>query len=322
MPILSRYVASSSATSGAGGLETTTTSSTESSWSSRQTASRVASPPTSADRSRPPTPRACVTPTPAWSSRVSSCWQPVPDAATRATGPGRQALAKPSPSPPTTAVPQSGPITRRPRSAAIRLSATSWSTGTLSLKSITSRPASRASTASTRALAPGTDTSVKASGVRRRAAPVVRGGAISPVPVAADRVVRAAATAARAASSEPSAASSASRTATTMSLDVASAGTVEAHLRQHGDVQLGRHRDLGGGDARRLRDLAAHLQQRDGVGVRPRPQLDVRCSCGHRLDAEREAGSFEQPAARRRADRRQRGLLGRTSPGQPRRELG
>ena len=188
-------------------------------------ASRVDSPATSADRSRPPTPRAWVTPTPAWSSRASSCWHPVPDAATRATGPGRQALAKPSPSPPTTAVPQSGPITRSPRSAAIRLSVTSWSTGTLSLKSITSRPASRASTASTRALAPGTDTRVKASGARRRAEPVVRGGATSPVPVAADLVVRAAATAARAASSASAGASSASRTATTMSLVVASAGT-------------------------------------------------------------------------------------------------
>ena len=50
---------------------------------------------------------------------------------------------------------------------------------------------------------------------------------------------------------------------------------VEAHLGQHGDVELGRHRDLRGGDTRRLRDLAAHLEERDGVGVRPRAQLDV-----------------------------------------------
>ena len=38
------------------------------------------------------------TPTPAWSSSASSCWQPVPDAATMPTGPGEMALAKPRPS--------------------------------------------------------------------------------------------------------------------------------------------------------------------------------------------------------------------------------
>ena len=109
-------------------------------------------------------PRAEVTPTPAWSRSASSCWQPVPDAATMPTGPGCTTLAKPSPSPPTTAVPQSGPITSSPRSAATRLRATSCSTGTLSLKTITSAPASRASIASTVALAPGTETRTSAAG--------------------------------------------------------------------------------------------------------------------------------------------------------------
>ena len=46
----------------------------------------------------------------------SGCWAPVPDAATMPTGPGRTTLAKPSPTPPTTAVPQSGPMTSSPRS--------------------------------------------------------------------------------------------------------------------------------------------------------------------------------------------------------------
>ena len=101
----------SASTSGAGGLETSTTSSTPASASSRRSASRVASPPTSADRSRPPTPSAWVTPTPTWSSSASTCWQPVPEAATRPTGPGWTTLAKPRPRPPTTAVPQSGPVT-------------------------------------------------------------------------------------------------------------------------------------------------------------------------------------------------------------------
>ena len=56
---------------------------------------RVASPPISADRSRPPTPYAAATPTPAWSSSASTCWAPVPDAATMPTGPGATTLANP-----------------------------------------------------------------------------------------------------------------------------------------------------------------------------------------------------------------------------------
>ena len=82
-------------------------------------------PATSADRSRPPTPRQWEIPTPAPSSSAISCWAPVPDAATRPTGPGRTTLAKPSPTPPTTAVPQSGPITSTPAASARSLRATS-----------------------------------------------------------------------------------------------------------------------------------------------------------------------------------------------------
>ncbi len=82
-----------------------------SSAASRSRARSVERPPTAADRSRPPTPRQCETPTPAPSSRHIRCWAPVPEAATMPTGPGRTTLAKPRPTPPTTAVPQSGPIT-------------------------------------------------------------------------------------------------------------------------------------------------------------------------------------------------------------------
>ena len=45
-------------------------------------------PPTSADRSRPPTPMICDTPTPAPSSRIAASCAPVPAAATMPTGPG------------------------------------------------------------------------------------------------------------------------------------------------------------------------------------------------------------------------------------------
>ena len=102
---------------------------------------------------------------------ASSCWQPVPEAATRPIRPGRTALAKPSPTPSMTAVPQSGPITRAPREAAYVLSATSSATGTLSLKIITSWPASSASIASTVALAPGTETSTTRAGAPYAAGP-------------------------------------------------------------------------------------------------------------------------------------------------------
>ncbi len=146
------------------------------------------------------------------------------------TGPGLVALAKPSPTPPTTAVPQSGPITSRPRSVAVRLSATSWSSGTLSLKIITSWSASRASIASASALAPGTETSTRAPedgpDARRSAAPVVRGAASSEGPDSA-RAASASSTAASASSRVPSAAPSSSRIATTMSLGPAPSGSAK-----------------------------------------------------------------------------------------------
>ena len=139
------------------------------------------------------------------------------------TGPGATVLAKPRPRPPTTAVPQSGPITSRPRSAAVRLSASSCSSGTLSLKTITSRPASRASIASTSALAPGTETSAIPSLLPRRAVAVVRGGASSLGPVS--RRPAAARASSTPASARSRAAPSSSRRATTMALGSTSAGT-------------------------------------------------------------------------------------------------
>ena len=78
---------------------------------------------------------------------VTSC-VPVPDAPTTPIGPRRTTLAKPSGSPLTIAVPQSGPITIRPRSSASCLIASSWSTGTLSLNTITFMPSRSAFIAS------------------------------------------------------------------------------------------------------------------------------------------------------------------------------
>ena len=103
-----------------GGLDTTTIRSTSGSASSRRSASRVASPPTADDRSRPPTPSACDADPrrPAWSSRREQLLAAGAGRGDDADRPGRTALAKPSPTPPTTAVPQSGPSPAAPREAA------------------------------------------------------------------------------------------------------------------------------------------------------------------------------------------------------------
>lgn len=101
---------------------------------------------------------------------------PEPDAPTTPTAPRRTALAKPSGTPSRRAVPQSGPITSRPFSAASVLRRTSSSTLTPLLKTMTSRPASSARRASRAAKAPGTDTSARrASGSAARPSARVRG---------------------------------------------------------------------------------------------------------------------------------------------------
>ncbi len=181
-------------------------------------------PPTSADRSRPPTPRQCRTPTPAPSSKESRCCAPVPDAATIPTGPGRTTFEKPRPTPSTTAVPQSGPMTSRPASPAHVLSATSWSTLTLSLNTITSSPAARASAASMAATRPGVLTRARVASTLRAAVPTVgAGGTPSPSPL--DAPGRRARISSRAAVAVATASSVSVSIATTMSLGDASAGT-------------------------------------------------------------------------------------------------
>ena len=160
------------------------------------------SPPTSSERSRPPTPIACETPSPSRAIvQVVSC-RPVPDAAARPMRPRGTALAKPSGTPSTMAVPQSGPIMSRPRSSASRFSATSVSTGTLSLNSITCSPARSAFSASAPAYAPGTEISARFASGRVFSAEVsVRGGAAVVAPTAiAFRASSACSAAARAAS--------------------------------------------------------------------------------------------------------------------------
>ena len=92
---------------------------------------------------------------PQWSSRDITSWAPVPAAATTPTGPLRTALAKPRPTPASTAVPAPGPITSRPRLLARRFNSTSSASGTLSLNRSTCRPADRAECAAIAAYGPG-----------------------------------------------------------------------------------------------------------------------------------------------------------------------
>ena len=75
------------ATSGDGGFDTSTTTSVPGSRSRARMASRALRPPTAADRSRPPTPITCDTPSPHRSSRTITSWAPVPAAATTPTRP-------------------------------------------------------------------------------------------------------------------------------------------------------------------------------------------------------------------------------------------
>ena len=90
------------------------------------------------------------------------------------TEPGRTALAKPRATPPTTAVPQSGPMTRTSLAAAASFSRISSSTGTLSEKSITETPRWMASNASTVACWPGTEISARLASEDWIAPPRVR----------------------------------------------------------------------------------------------------------------------------------------------------
>ena len=179
-----------------------------------------------------------------------TCWAPVPEAATSPTEPARAALAKPSATPPTTAVPQSGPISSTSAAAAASLSAISSSTGTLSEKSITDSPAWTASRASTTALRPGTEMTARLASAAVAAEPMVRGGGASPKPPA---LAPAALRAARAASS-------ASCPAFTRGVVGAADGHEqvvgadllaerEAHAGEQAGVELGGHGDERGIDA-------------------------------------------------------------------------
>ena len=71
----------------------------------------------------------CDVPTPAAASSTAASCAPVPAAATIPTGPDGTTLQKPSPTPPSIAVPHPGPITSSPASRPRRLSATSSDDG-------------------------------------------------------------------------------------------------------------------------------------------------------------------------------------------------
>ena len=116
-----------------------------------------------------------------------SCCAPVPEAATIPTDPACTTLANPRATPLTTAVPQSGPITRTPRAPAASLRATSSSSATLSLKIITLRPAAIASIASVAACSPGTEINARFAAPAVMAPPRVTGSGGAPKPAPVDR---------------------------------------------------------------------------------------------------------------------------------------
>ena len=99
----------------------------------------------------------CDTPRPERASSVETSCNPVPDAETMPMSPRGTALAKAIGTPAISAVPQSGPISSRPRSMARSFNATSSATGTLSENTIACIPASSALRASAAANSPGTE---------------------------------------------------------------------------------------------------------------------------------------------------------------------
>ena len=109
------------ATRRCGGLEISTMWRVAGSASSRSMAAKVESAPTSPLRSRLPTPMACEMPLPACAIRQLTSCRPVPDAPIRPISPRGTRLAKARGTPPMMAVPQSGPITRRPSACAFAL---------------------------------------------------------------------------------------------------------------------------------------------------------------------------------------------------------
>ena len=217
----------------------------------------------------------------------------------------------PSPRPPTTAVPQSGPITSSPRSAAARLSATSCSTrhvvaedhhvvaGVDGVHRLDERVGARAPRPA-RSRRP-VRAQRGAGGPRRRllARCRCRGGART-------RRARASTPASagveRAVVGEPDARRPC-RWASPR------AGTSKPISVEHLDVERGGHRDLRGRDARR-RPATVRLTWSSVTesAYAPAAELDVRRSCGHPLQIgdERQARALEQAAARRVPDPSQR----------------
>ncbi len=269
----SAYAVMSVATSGAGGLETSTISSTAGSSSRRRRASRVASPPTSAERSRPPTPSAEETPTPAWSSRASSCWQPVPDAATMPTGPGRHHVGEAEPD----AVDDRGP--------AVGAHDQDPAVGGRALER--DLLGHRHVVAEDHHVAAGVDRVHRlgqhvGSGdgdQHDRVGRLAEGGRGRPWRL---HLRRARGSSGRLGERLGDAGEGGVQPVRVVEPqrddEVVGRGLgrdVEAHPGQHLEVQLGGHRDLGGGDARQALDGAADLQQRHRVGERSRPELDV-----------------------------------------------
>ena len=250
-------------------------SSTPGSASSRARAVRVARPPTSADRSRPPTPYAVVTPTPAWSSSASTCWQPVPEAATMPDRSGGDDVGEPEPEP---------ADDRRCRSRAPSPAGRGRRRTRLSATLLLDRDV----VAEDHHVAAGLEGVHGLDGGARHRAPTRARArparAAAPTPwcgAAPPRRGRrpAGGVSVRARSTSARTASSASASVEPDRDDQVVDGRVgrdrEPHPLQHLDVQRRRHRHLGRHHAGQLLHLPADLEQRHRVGVGAGAELDV-----------------------------------------------
>ncbi len=192
------------------------------------------------------------------------------------TPPGRTTLANPRATPPTCAVPQSGPITSTSAAAAASLSRTSSSTETLSENSITLMPDAMASKASVTACWPGTEITARLAPERAAARPERARGDL--VVTAAARVAGATQCGQGVVDRRKAGVEHVGVVDPQSDDEVVRPGLrrhVEAHATQHVDVELGGHRDLGGRDAGRAGDGARHLHQAHRVVIGAPAQLHV-----------------------------------------------
>ena len=267
----------SASTASSGGLDTTSTVSVAGSSASARSACRVERPPTAALRSRPPTPRQWLRPTPAASSRHITCCAPVPDAATTPTEPGPHDVGEPEGDPTDVGRAAVGAHDQHVGVGRGVLEAHLVVDGDV----VGEQHHAQARGDGVEGLGHGVLAGHRDDGQGRPRARCGRAegaGRHLVVTASAARVAGSAQRRERIGDRRQPGIQTVRVVGPDGDDEVVGAGLVghvEAHAAQHVDVQLGRHRHLGGSDARGARDGAGDLHQAHRVVVGTAAQLDV-----------------------------------------------